>query len=95
MNAFRSSDADQGNEFMEMRNLSENDMDVFYHRELQGGCSERASFSVGHWAKKRQNLMCSHTFIRLVRLLFPAKTSGWRFKRFIDSIPYQGEPQGG
>ena len=28
---------DQGNEFLEMRNLSENDMDVFYHRELQGG----------------------------------------------------------
>ena len=95
MNAFRSSDADQGNEFLEMRNLSENDMDVFYHRELQGGCSERASFSMGHWAKKRQKLMCSHTFIRLVRLLFPANTSGWRFKRFIDSVPYQGEPQRG
>ena len=86
---------DQGNEFLEMRNLSENDMDVFYHRELQGGCSERASFSVGHWAKKRQKLMCSHTFIRLVRLLFPAKTGGLRFMRFIDSVPYQGEPQGG
>ena len=28
---------DQVNEFLEMRNLSENDMDVFYRRELQGG----------------------------------------------------------
>ena len=45
---------DQGNEFLEMRNLSENDMDVFDHRELQGGCSERARFSGGHRAKKRQ-----------------------------------------
>ena len=44
---------DRGNEFLEMRNLSENDMDL-RHRELQGGCSERASFSGGHWAKKRQ-----------------------------------------
>ena len=45
---------DQGNEFLEMRNLSEKDMDVFYHRELERGCSERASFSGGHLAKKRQ-----------------------------------------
>ena len=70
-------------------------MDVFYHRGLQGGCSEKASFSVGHWAKKRQKLMCSHTFIGLVRLLFQGKTGGWRFKRFIDSVPCQGDPQGG
>ena len=86
---------DQSNEFLEMRSLSENDMDVFYYRELQGGCSERASFSRGHWTKKRQKVMCSHTFIILVRLLFPAKTGGWRFERFMDSVPYLCELQGG
>ena len=43
---------DQGNEFQEMRNLSENDMDVFHHRELQGGCSERANFSGGIGLKR-------------------------------------------
>ena len=32
-------------EFLEMRNLSKNDMDVFYHKELQRRCSERERFS--------------------------------------------------
>ena len=39
--------------------------------------------------------MSSLTFIRLVRLLFQAKTGGWRFNRFTDSVPYLGELQGG
>ena len=39
--------------------------------------------------------MSSQTFVRLVRLLFPAKTGGWRFKRFTDSVPYLVELQGG
>ena len=43
---------DQGNEFLEMRNLSGNDTDVFYHRELQRGCNERASFSGGIGLKR-------------------------------------------
>ena len=43
---------DQGNEFLEMRNLSGNDTDVFYHRELQRECNERASFSRGFLDKK-------------------------------------------
>ena len=41
-------------EFLETRNLSENDMDVFYHRELQRRYSEREKVLWGHWAKKRQ-----------------------------------------
>ena len=79
---------DQGNEILEMRNLSENDMDEFYNRELQGGCCERASFSWEHWAKKRHWLMSSQTFIRLARLLFLRVR---RFKRFTNSVPFRGE----
>ena len=39
--------------------------------------------------------MSSLTFIRLVRLLFSAKTGGWKLKRFTDSVLYLGELQGG
>ena len=38
--------------------------------------------------------MCSQTFITLVRLLYPTKKGGWKFKRFMDSVPYLGELQG-
>ena len=44
-------------EFLEMRNLSKNDMDVFYHTELQRGCSERESFS-GGMGLKRDSSSC-------------------------------------
>ena len=43
---------DQGNEFLEMRNLSENDMDVFYHRELQGGAVRGEVFLRGIGLKR-------------------------------------------
>ena len=39
--------------------------------------------------------MSSLTFIKLVRLLFSAKTGGWRLKRFTDSVQYLGELQVG
>ena len=49
-------------EFPEMRNLSKNDMDVFYHRELQRGCSERESFS-GGIGLKRDSSSCVITLL--------------------------------
>ena len=81
-------------EFLEMRNLSKNDMDVFYHRELQRGCSERESFS-GGIGLKRDSSSCVLTLLLDWCSFFFQPRQAVRGKRFTDSVSYRGELQGG
>ena len=54
---------DQGSEFLEMRNLSENDMDVFFSTESSKGDAVRGQVFVGGIGLKRDSSSC------LLRLL--------------------------
>ena len=69
-------------------------MDVFYHRELQRGCSESESFS-GGIGLKRDSSSCVLTLLLDWCSFFFLPRQAVRGKRFTDSVSYRGELQGG